>query len=80
MERDQNRRSFLKPIRHDQGVVDDRVGALVHLVAVPVKGTELAIGGEEVRVQLRDRSLAGMLRIDGCLRETATILRIRAPI
>ena len=49
---------------HDKGpVVDDLVGAVIHLIALRIFGTELAIGGEEVRMRLWYGALAGVLRV-----------------
>ena len=50
--------------RDDEGtVIDDFVGAVVDLLTVFIFGTELAIGGEKVRMQVRYRAPAWVLHV-----------------
>src|SRR5829696_364624 len=64
VERDEDRRSFLKEVRDHESVgSNDLVGAVVDLVAEFVKRTELPVGREEVRVSPWQRSPTWMLLV-----------------
>jgi hypothetical protein len=44
-------------------VVDKLVGAVIHLIALMIFGAELAIGGEKMRMHLRNGALARVLGV-----------------